>query len=145
MADRSGKDVTDKISQPCSEEHLAEISNSVADWRAVSPFLGLTEPDEIAILESTHSIPARRMAMLRKWKQKQGPQATYDRLCQAFRKCNSCHLEQKITELLVEECSNRSNEAAEGKFCFGAVYMYISFFNLLVARVRSLLEAENDS
>ena len=56
--------------QPCSEEHLAEIAMLITDWRAVSPFLGLTEADEIAILESTHSVPARKMAMLRKWKQK---------------------------------------------------------------------------
>ena len=33
--------------QPCSDNHLAVISD-IADWRAVSPFLGLTEAEEIA-------------------------------------------------------------------------------------------------
>ena len=75
---------------PCSDEHLADISLLIADWRAVSPFLGLTEAEEIAILESTHSVPARKMAMLRKWKQKRGEKATYKRLCRVFRKCGLC-------------------------------------------------------
>ena len=74
-----------EFKQPCSEEHLAKIATWITDWRAVSPFLGLSEADEIAILESTHSVPARRMAMLRKWKQKRGKKATYMRLCQALR------------------------------------------------------------
>ena len=36
--------------QKCSEKHLAEIAPHITDWRAVSPFLGLTEAEEIAIL-----------------------------------------------------------------------------------------------
>ena len=104
-----------ELTRPCTDEHLAEIANSVPDWRAVSPFLGLTEAEEIAILESTHSVPARRMAMLRKWKRKQGPQATYKRLCQAFQKCGSRDLEQKIIEILVAESSSSSDK--EGENC----------------------------
>ena len=100
--------------QPCSEENLAKIANSVPDWRAVSPFLGLTEVDENAILESTHSVPARKMAMLRKWKQKRGPKATYKQLRRAFRRSGSRDLEQKVTDLLVAESSSSSDE--EGEF-----------------------------
>ena len=70
--------------QPCSEVHLAEISLSIVDWRAVSPFLGLSEAEEVAILESTHSVPARKMAMLRKWKQKKGLGATYNEMYKVF-------------------------------------------------------------
>ena len=39
--------------QPCSEAHLAVIADSISDWRAVSPFLGLTEAEESAILGSS--------------------------------------------------------------------------------------------
>ena len=43
--------------QPCSEDHLAVISDAIADWRAISPFLGLTEAEEIAKLGSNpHSV-----------------------------------------------------------------------------------------
>ena len=99
--------------QPCSDEHLAKIAILITDWRAVSPFLGLTEADEIAILESTHSVPARKMAMLRKWKQKRGTKATYKRLCRVFRDCGSLDLEEKVTELLVAESSSSSDEEGE--------------------------------
>ena len=71
--------------QPCSEEHLAEISLLITDWRALSPFLGLTEAEEIAILGSNpHSVPAQKITMLRKWKQKRGANGTYKRLCRVF-------------------------------------------------------------
>ena len=102
--------------QPCSEEHLAKIAMLVADWRAVSPFLGLTEADEIAILGSNpHSVPAQKIAMLRRWKQKRGAKATYKRLCRIFRDCGLRDLEEKITELLVAERSSSSDEEGESR------------------------------
>ena len=100
-------------SQPCSEEHLAKIAMLITDWRAVSPFLGLTEAEEIAILESTHSVPARKIAMLRKWKQKRGAKATYKRLYRGFRDCGLRDLEDKVTELLVAESSSSTDEEGE--------------------------------
>ena len=100
--------------QPCSEEHLAKIAMLITDWRAVSPFLGLTEAEEIAILGSNpHSVPAQKIAMLRKWKQKRGTKATYKRLCRVFRDCGSRDLEEKVTELLVAESSSSSDEEGE--------------------------------
>ena len=106
--------------QPCSEEHLAQIATWVTDWRAVSPFLGQTEADESTILESTHSVPARKMAMLRKWKQKRGAKATYKRLCQAFRKCGLRDLEEKVIKLLTKRFSSSSSdeEGEEIEFFF---------------------------
>ena len=99
------------LSQLCSEAHLAEIATWVTDWRAVSPFLGLTEAEEIAILGSNpHSVCAQKIAMLRKWKLKQGPKATYKRLCRVFVKCGSNDLEKKIAELLTESGSSSDEE-----------------------------------
>ena len=100
--------------QPCSEEHLANIAMLITDWRAVSPFLGLTEAEEIAILGSNpHSVPAQKIAMLRKWKQKRGAKATYKRLCRVFTNCGSRDLEEKVAELLVAESSSSSDEEGE--------------------------------
>ena len=100
--------------QQCSEEHLAKIAMLITEWRAVSPFLGLTEAEEIAILGSNpHSVPAQKIAMLRKWKQKRGAKATYKRLCRVFRDCGSLDLEEKVTELLVAESSSSSDEEGE--------------------------------
>ena len=100
--------------QPCSEEHLANIAMLITDWRAVSPFLGLTEAEEIAILGSNpHSVPAQKIAMLRKWKQKRGAKATYKRLCLVFTNYGSRDLEEKVTELLIAESSSSSDEEGE--------------------------------
>ena len=99
--------------QPCSDNHLAVISDAIADWRAVSPFLGLTEAEEIAILESTHSVPARKMAMLRKWKQKHEAAnlgATYKKLCRAFDSCKRANLVDKVKQLLAESNNSLDEE-----------------------------------
>ena len=94
----------------CTEAHLAVIGDSIADWRAVSPFLGLTEVEEIAIIESTHSVPARKMAMLRKWKQKLGAKATYKRLCKALTNGKRIDLVEMVEQLLTESNSSSDEE-----------------------------------
>ena len=106
----------------CSEKHLATIAGFIADWRAVSPRLGLTEAEEMAILESTHSVPARKMAMMRKWKQKHGAEATYKRLCQVFEDCQKADLVDKIKDLLAKRngssASNEDGKSMAGYTCF---------------------------
>ena len=88
------------LNQECSDQHLAKISRSIVDWHEIAPFLELTEPDEIAIRDSTpHSVPAQKMAMLRKWKQKLGTKATYKRLCQAFEDCEKGNLVELVKQL----------------------------------------------
>ena len=98
--------------QACSEGHLAKIAKSISDWRAVSPFLGLTEADEIAILGShPHSVAAQKIAMLRKWKQKHGAKrATYKRLCRVFDDCERVDLVDKVKQLLAESNSSSDEE-----------------------------------
>ena len=103
-------DAASSEQEPCSEKHLAEISTLIPDWREVSPFLGLTEAEEVAILESTHSVPARKMAMLRKWKQKRGPKATYKRLCRAFSKCEKTDIVEMVKQLLTESSGSSDEE-----------------------------------
>ena len=97
--------------QTCSENHLAVISDAIADWRAVSPFLGLTEAEEIAILGSNpHSVAAQKISMLRKWKQKHGSKATYKRLCRVFDGCKRADLVDKVKQLLAESNSSSDEE-----------------------------------
>ena len=73
----------------------------IVDWRAVSPFLGLTEADETVILGANpHSVPAQKIAMLRKWKLLNGANATYSELCQVFRLCELTDLEDKVKQML---------------------------------------------
>ena len=97
------------LAEVCSEQHLAEIALWIVEWKEVSPFLGLTEAEEHEIVGSVRS---QKIAMLRKWKQKQGSKATYKRLCKAFRKCGLRDLEKKVEELLAEKSSSESSDEA---------------------------------
>ena len=109
--------------QPCSEAHLAVIADSISDWRAVSPFLGLTEAEESAILGSNpHSVPAQRIAMLRKWKQKRGAKATYKRLCRPFITSKRTDLVDMVKQLLTESSSS-SDEEGEKHNDFYLLYL----------------------
>ena len=121
MAAKTFKDATstEKLpgswNQPCSDRHLAVISKNVDHWRTIAPFLGLTEADESAILESVpHSVPLQRIAMLRKWKQKEGAKATYRRLCRAFDDCERADLVDKVKQLLTLTAENSNSSDEEG-------------------------------
>ena len=90
--------------RPCSDAHLAQISQWIADWREMAPFLGLTRTDEQNILGyAPNSVPAQRTEMLRTWKQSRGAAATYSRLADAFRQCNKQALVDCVFELLAED------------------------------------------
>ena len=85
------------------------IAAHIDDWRAISPFLGLTAADESAILgEAPHSVPTQRVAMLRKWKQILGKRATYEKLCQLFGLCRRTDLVEIVQQLVT-----RSSEESE--------------------------------
>ena len=97
------------LNQECSDQHLAKISRSIVDWREIAPFLELAEADEIAIRDSTpHSVLTQKMAMLRKWKQKLGSEATYERLCQAFEDCEKGNLVELVKQLAASSSSSES-------------------------------------
>ena len=97
--------------KPCTDSHLASISDNIADWQAVSPHLGLTEAEETAILGShPRSVSAQKIAMLRKWKEKQGKKATYKKLCRVFEKCKRADHVDLVKQLLAETSSSSDEE-----------------------------------
>lgn len=101
-----------KLKQPPSERHLLKISQEIAQWQDIAPYLDLTEADEEEIVGShPRSVKAQRLAMLRKWKQKHGANATYEELVEAFKSCGRKDLVDKISELLAEDSSNSTDEA----------------------------------
>lgn len=60
----------------CTDEHLLELSQSLAYWPVVSPFLRLTPADE-AEIKDERNVRRQRIDVLRKWKAKQRDGATY--------------------------------------------------------------------
>ena len=103
-AEQSEQQLPPGWNQPCLEEHLAEIATSIVKWREISPFLGLTEAKEQEILCAIPplSVLEQKIAMLRLWKKKKGNAATYNQLCQAFRKSEKLDLQDKIQQILAE-------------------------------------------
>ena len=86
--------------QPCLDSHLVEISQLILDWKEIAPVLGLTQIDEENIIGySPNSVSAQRMAMLRTWRQRHGPAATYSRLADAFRQCGRQDLVERVSVL----------------------------------------------
>ena len=109
------------LTKPCRDDHLTKIARWISEWQAISPFLGLTDAEEKEILESTHSVQVRRMSMLRKWKQKHGVEATYERLCQVFTDCERADFVDKIKQLLTE--SDRSSDHSSDQEGQSAIYV----------------------
>ena len=111
MAAKRSQDQTGaKWKEPVSEKHLIAIAPNIEQWRDISPFLEVSFADEHDIAESSRSLPAQRVTMLRKWKQKFGKKATYKRLSKAFKNSGRQDLVDKISELLTEDSGSSSDE-----------------------------------
>ena len=98
-----------KLNVSCSEQHLARISLSITEWRALAPFLGLTEAEEEAIARDYPDTATQRIAMLRRWKGKYGRSATHKKLCKVFRELDRQDLVEVVCRLLREGSSSGSS------------------------------------
>ena len=67
------------LDSPCADAHLVKLSQSIAEWRDLSPYLRLSPAEERGILTALPpATPARqRIDMLRTWRDKFGLDATY--------------------------------------------------------------------
>ena len=67
------------LDSPCADAHLVKLSQSVTEWRDLSPYLRLSPAEERGILSASHqNTPARQCSeMFRVWRNKFGANATY--------------------------------------------------------------------
>lgn len=72
------------VNQPCKERDLHEISSLIPKWEELTPCFDLDEVEVEDIKETNSSPKLRRLAMLRKWKQKKGKKATYRALAETL-------------------------------------------------------------
>ena len=103
----------EKLDQLCRDDHLSEIALSLTDWQSMAPFLGLTEGEEREIEEDSRPAKRRKVAMLRRWKEKYGKKATYRKLAKVFWKLERIDLVEELCEIL-SECSHSDNDASSG-------------------------------
>ena len=97
------KDVPpEALQQLCKDRHLQKLALSLPDWRGVAPFLGLSEAEENMIEEEHSPALGRRIAVLRKWRQKHGKKATYERLAKVFWDMGNAALANDVAKLLLQ-------------------------------------------
>ena len=89
----------DAWNQPCSHEHLLRISELIADWTEIAPYLDLEETD-VADIKQCGNLPAQRLGMLKTWRQRHGKSATYTKLTDALKTSKRQDLVDKIEELI---------------------------------------------
>ena len=67
------------LDSPCADAHLVKLSQSIAEWRDLSPYLRLSPAEERGILTAfPPATPARqRIDMLMTWRDKFGVDANY--------------------------------------------------------------------
>jgi hypothetical protein len=67
------------LDSPCADAHLVKLSQSIAEWRDLSPYLRLSPAEERGILTALPTAtPARQCSeMFRIWRNKFGASATY--------------------------------------------------------------------
>ena len=109
------KDVPPEVLQQlCKDRHLRKLAQSLPDWRGVAPFLGLSEAEENMIEEEHTPALGRRIAVLRKWREKHGKKATYERLAKVFWDMGNAALADDVAKVLLQSEPDSSEGEPEG-------------------------------
>ena len=94
-------DRREKLQQVVTDRHLHEIACKVKYWEELAPYLNLTEAEQVEIKQDySSSYKQQKARCLRRWKEKYGPQATYQQLIDAAKDSGKAELACFITELL---------------------------------------------
>ena len=106
----------EKLKQHCWDEHLCLIAHEITDWPSLTPFLGMTRPEMEAIRGKwPFNIEAQKPEFLRKWQEKCGCKATYQRLYKAFLKAGDTALAEKVYDILCEQESSSESTSNENE------------------------------
>ena len=74
----------DILSRECSQDVLLKLTNFCSVWKLIGQHLGLTEFDITAVDADNTTVDEKRVAVLRKWKDKFAFKATYRVLIEAL-------------------------------------------------------------
>ena len=107
----------DILDQPCSGEHLYEISHNIEHWDRIVPYLRLDQHAKMTIIDNacqrlnpslrSHTkMPSNQSCveeMLRMWCLKYGSKATYNELSILFRECGRLDLVDLIRKMVTPQ------------------------------------------
>lgn len=110
------QDLLSPMNQPCSGEHLYEISQSIVHWDKIIPYLWLNHNAKMDIFSNAcqrsslqydsmkiPSIQSYVEEMLRMWCLKYGSKANYNKLSISFRECGRHDLVDLIRKLVTSQ------------------------------------------
>ena len=97
-----------KLDSPCKDEHLCEVALFITDWPSIAPYLKLTDVDQEEIQKGHGSVKSQKIAMLRKWKQKHGSDATYRELARTFWRLDRRDLVEELCKVIQNDSQHTS-------------------------------------
>lgn len=90
------------LDKELSDEHLREVARIIDDHEILGYELGLTQSEMAAINRDVRTQELQRLAMLKKWKQKNAWKATYKTLIEALLRCGRGAYARDVCELLTQ-------------------------------------------
>ena len=109
-----------RLSQPCKDHHLSEVALHITEWQCIAPFLRLTEVDDKEIkTKCPQELRAQNTAMLRRWSEKRGHNATYQELAKVFWKLGKLSLVEEVCNVLTSESFSSESEGESEQGCAG--------------------------
>ena len=95
-----------------SDIHVAQLAKIMNEWQELAPFLDLTPTEEEEIIERYRGrLQLQKREALRKWKERNGRKATYQKLIEIFCDEERVDLAETLKHLLTSE--NRSGSASQ--------------------------------
>ena len=79
LEEQLSKFTAELLDSPCVNSHLVKLSQSIAEWQDLSPYIQLTLAEEMGILTASPQVsPIRQCTeMFRIWRERLGPRANY--------------------------------------------------------------------
>ena len=103
--DRRGLTWEDLCRKCEDDELIATIARDFDEWEETAPYLGIKRAEIKEIISDNAQERHRKLAILHKWMQKKGDEATYLNLCKAFIDVENIDMFDEILDLLKDsEC-----------------------------------------
>ena len=115
-----------------SNIHAAKIAGELNNWKALTPFLGLSPPQETEIEKSSGDYGEQKRAALLKWKEVKGKEATYRALIAAATEAGNANLADYVRSLTAADGGRIANDGV------GASETELSKFAYRIYRFRIL-------
>ena len=100
MSDQAAAVPRELLDAPVRDLDIAKIASYLTNWEALSPYLGLTGPQEEEIRNTYRDYAQQKRQVLRKWKRVKGKAANYRAFIAAASDISDTDLADNVRSLL---------------------------------------------